>query len=1019
MEFRGSNRPAFKASEVRELLQTVYHLSGTLRELPSERDQNYHLIADNKEQYVLKIAAATEKKDTLIFQNSVLQHLSKGTCNSPVIKISVNGREIERLTSSSGVSHHVRLLTYLPGNVLAKINPHSSSLLVDYGKFLGSLTTDLIGFDHPGAHREFYWDLNQASIVIREYSALISIESRKSLVDHFLNLYERIVLPKRNGLRTSVIHNDANDYNVLVNHPHDDKARSFGLLDFGDMVFSHTINELAIGIAYAILGKPDPIRAAQEILAGYHSVFPLTDLELELLFPLVCVRLAMSVSIAANQQSLEPENEYLGISQQQAWDALHLLKEIHPRYAEYCFRFAAGLDPCPRASPISQWLKKNSEKLGSPIGHSLDTSNCTVIDLSVGSLNVQSPFHLSDHRAFGELVSKQLIAAGVQIGIGRYNEPRLIYQGEQYLTYGDEKRTVHLATDIFVDSGTSVFSIYDGKIHSFQDIAKPLDNGPTIVVEHETSPETHPFYVLYSHLARESLNGLSVGQYVKKGEQIATVGDYPDNGGWPPHLHFQLIVDMLDSKGDFFGVAPQSQRDVWLSICPDSNLILQIPTSVFPSPRLSQEEILTIRQKHIGRSLSISYRRPLTIVRGFMQYLYDEDGREYLDVRNNVPQVGHSNPAIVEAMARQAFVLNTNTRYLHEALVKYAERLCSMLPDPLRVCYFVNSGSEANELALRLARTHTSQRDIIAIDGAYHGNTASLIDISSYKHNGPGGEGAPPYVHVVRMPDVYRGQYSGIGAGQKYAHVVSETIDKIVREGRGIAAFISEPLMGCGGQIVFPEGYLVESYKHVRKAGGVCIADEVQTGFGRMGTHFWGFETQGVVPDIVTMGKPIGNGHPIGAVVTTPEIAASFNTGMEFFSTTGGNTVSCVVGMAVLDVIENLKLQENALVVGDYLLQKLNGLKEKHPIIGDVRGIGLFIGVELVRDSVILEPAAEETKYTVERMKDLGVLISLDGPMNNVLKIKPPLVFTIDNAERLVDTLDKVLSEDPIVNHQE
>jgi 4-aminobutyrate aminotransferase-like enzyme len=455
-----------------------------------------------------------------------------------------------------------------------------------------------------------------------------------------------------------------------------------------------------------------------------------------------------------------------------------------------------------------------------------------------------------------------------------------------------------------------------------------------------------------------------------------------------------------------------------LSICPDSNLILRIPDSLFPSPRLSQEEILNIRQRHIGRSLSISYSRPLTIVRGFMQFLYDEDGREYLDVRNNVPQVGHSNPVIVEALSRQAAVLNTNTRYLHETLVRYAERLCSMLPDPLRVCFFVNSGSEANELALRLARTYTKQRDIIAIDGAYHGNTSGLIDISSYKHNGPGGEGAPPYVHIVRMPDVYRGQYCGIDAGRKYAHAVSDAVQNVVREGRGIAAFICEPLMGCGGQIVFPQGYLEESYRHVREAGGLCIADEVQTGFGRVGTHFWGFETQGVIPDIVTMGKPIGNGHPIGAVVTTSEIAESFNTGMEFFSTTGGNTVSCAVGMAVLDVIENSKLQENALTVGNYLLKKLNVLKENHPIIGDVRGIGLFIGVELVRDSMILEPAAEETKYIVERMKDLGVLISLDGPLNNVLKIKPPLVFTMKDADRLIDALEIVLQEDPVASKQ-
>ncbi|MFW9806135.1 MAG: aminotransferase class III-fold pyridoxal phosphate-dependent enzyme, partial [Candidatus Thorarchaeota archaeon] len=508
---------------------------------------------------------------------------------------------------------------------------------------------------------------------------------------------------------------------------------------------------------------------------------------------------------------------------------------------------------------------------------------------------------------------------------------------------------------------------------------------------------------------------LSVGKPVKKGEQIGRVGVYPENGGWPSHLHFQLIVDMLDENGDLFGVAPPSKRGVWLSICPNPNLILQIPDSIFPKPKLTQPEIIDLRAEHIGRPLSVSYRKPLTIVRGFMQYLYDENGREYLDIRNNVPQVGHSNPRIVEVLRQQASVLNTNTRYLTENLVMYAKRITDKLPKKLCICFFVNSGSEANELALRLARTHTKQKDIIAIDGAYHGNTSELVNISSYKHDGPGGEGAPPHVHIVPMPDTYRGIHRERNAGKLYA----EEVLKAVEESKGIAAFICESLMGCGGQIVFPKGYLKEAFKHVRNAGGVCIVDEVQVGFGRMGDSFWGFETQDVIPDIVTMGKPIGNGHPIGAVVTTKEIADSFTTGMEFFSTTGGNTVSCAVGIAVLDEIENNKLQANAKSVGDYLLKGLKELKKNHLIIGDVRGWSLFIGIELVRDRKTLEPAKEETEYVVERLRELGLLISLDGPLHNVLKIKPPLVFTKENVDSLLRSLDLVLDEDPVVRLKE
>lgn len=358
--------------------------------------------------------------------------------------------------------------------------------------------------------------------------------------------------------------------------------------------------------------------------------------------------------------------------------------------------------------------------------------------------------------------------------------------------------------------------------------------------------------------------------------------------------------------------------------------------------------------------------------------------------------------------------MNTNTRYLHENLVQYAERLVSKMPEPLSVCFFVNSGSEANELALRLARAHTGHQDMIVIDGAYHGNTGSLVDISPYKFDGPGGQGAQSHVHKVRTPDVYRGPYkaSDSEAGSKYAKDVREVVKQLKKEGKLPAAFVCEPLMGCAGQIVFPENYLQEAFDFVRQAGGVCIADEVQVGFGRVGTHFWGFETQGVVPDIVTLGKPIGNGHPLGAVVTSPEIAKSFETGMEWFSTTGGNPVSCAVGMAVLDVMEEEGLQKRASEVGDYLVRRLSKLKDRHRIIGDVRGLGLFIGVELVLNRESQEAATEQASYVVNRLRDLGILLSTDGPHNNVLKIKPPMVFSEENGDFLVESLDKVLSED-------
>ncbi len=430
----------------------------------------------------------------------------------------------------------------------------------------------------------------------------------------------------------------------------------------------------------------------------------------------------------------------------------------------------------------------------------------------------------------------------------------------------------------------------------------------------------------------------------------------------------------------------------------------------------TKTEILESRRQHLGPSLSISYKEPLKIVRGQGQYLFDEDGRAYLDAVNNVPHVGHSHPHVVAAGQRQMALLNTNTRYLHDYLVEYAERLTATLPDPLNVCYFVCTGSEANELALRMARACTRQRDVIVFDRAYHGNTSALIDISPYKFDGPGGEGAPPHTHKVPTPDGYRGpyKYNDPQASEKYAQHVAQAIEKIHRQGRGVAAFFAESLPGVGGQIVLPPGCLQAAYRYVRAAGGLCVADEVQIGFGRVGTHFWGFETQGVIPDIVTMGKPMGNGHPLAAVVTTPEVAAAFNTGMEYFNTYGGNPVSCAIGLAVLDVIETENLQEHARQVGEHLQNRLKALMNKHPLIGDVRGLGLFIGVELVQDRKSLHPAVAEAAAIAEEMKTRGILISVDGPLHNVLKIKPPLVFTRENADFLADTLDEILDQNVV-----
>jgi 4-aminobutyrate aminotransferase-like enzyme/Ser/Thr protein kinase RdoA (MazF antagonist) len=1010
--------PVFTNDDASQIAAAFYGLRATAEALPGEFDHNFFLKTEDGQAFVLKIASAAEQPALLEMQNAALKHLAARdpSLTLPQVRASLAGEETITVTAASGAQHLARLLTYVPGALFAEVKPHTPHLLRSLGSILGRLDAGLSDFAHPAARRFLKWDLQHA-LWIREYLQHVTQPERRASIEQFLALFEAQAMPLFPALRTSIIHNDANDYNILVNGVSAQPREVVSLVDFGDMVQTYTVCEVAIAAAYAMMGKADPLTAAARVVAGYHEAFSLTEPELEALYPLICARLCVSVVNSAYQQTLKPHDDYVTISEQPAWALLEQLAQIPPALAHYTFRAACHLPPCPQTGALVQWLKDHQGELRRVVEPDLRIVDTLVFDLSIGSPEVPNLTEAADVERFTRRLFDRMDEAGVEVAIGRYNEPRLIYTTDLFKVPGNEGpewRTVHIGLDVFMRAGAAVLAPLDGVVHSFQNNTALLDYGPTIILQHTIAEQGLTFYTLYGHLSEDSLEGLYEGKPIARGTRIASIGNYPINGNWPPHLHFQIITDLLGRVGEFPGVARPSQREVWLSLCPDPNLLVGVPAERFPSDGLSFEETRRLRAQHIGKSLSISYQNPLKMVRGSGQYLYDVDGRAYLDAVNNVSHVGHSHPRVVKAGQEQMAVLNTNTRYLHDHLVRYAERLCATLPPELSVCFFVCSGSEANELALRLARTHTGRKDVIVLDAAYHGNTTALVEISPYKYEGPGGAGQQPYIHKALMPDDYRGAFkrSDPEAGKKYALAVEEIIRQAEKCQTPIAAFIGESLLGCGGQIVLPDYYLEDVYRHVRAAGGVCIADEVQVGFGRVGTHFWGFETQGVVPDIVTMGKPIGNGHPLAAVVTTPEIAASFDNGMEYFNTFGGNPVSCAIGLAVLDVIADEHLQANALWAGERLLAGLRGLMDKHRIIGDVRGLGLFVGVELVLDRETLAPAAAQASYVVNRMRDRGILMSTDGPLHNVLKIKPPLVFSEANAETLVAVLDDILAED-------
>jgi 4-aminobutyrate aminotransferase-like enzyme len=417
-------------------------------------------------------------------------------------------------------------------------------------------------------------------------------------------------------------------------------------------------------------------------------------------------------------------------------------------------------------------------------------------------------------------------------------------------------------------------------------------------------------------------------------------------------------------------------------------------------------DLIRRRQAHLGASI-LFYHDPVHIVRGRGVWLYDPAGRQYLDCYNNVASVGHCHPHVVEALCAQAHELNTHTRYLHETVVEYAEKLAGSLPPGLDICMFVCTGTEANELAMRLARAATGGNGAIVMEAAYHGNSTLVNELSTLAHPV---ERRPDHVVAVEPPNLYRGPYRAgePNAGASYADLVDAAIGELEARGQGTAAFLCDTIFDTQGTLEAPADYFRRVYEKVRAAGGVCIADEVQAGLARTG-RMWGFEHYDVVPDIVTLGKPMGDGHPVAAVVTTAEIAAAFARSNLYFNTFGGNPVSAAVGKAVLEVIEEEKLVQHVSEVGAYLRDGLGKLAERHPIIGDVRGKGLFQGIELVADREARKPASEVARKLPDRMRDEGILIGLSGRLGNVLKVRPPLVFSRENADQLVETLDRVL----------
>jgi len=995
-------------------LRDTYGLEGTLTRLGGELDENY-LFEGDFGRYIFKLMRVGCDASFIDMQVKAHQHLNSKNISVEIPEVipCLSGDLLVKLVSGSK-ERLGWMISFLGGDLMANALPWTPKLTASIGTALAELDEALSDFAHDQLERKLPWDLLNAAW-IKEKTHLHSdtgAPSRRTIIDTVCAQYDAL-FPQFAASPRTVIHNDANEMNVFVSgRPVANKM--VGLIDFGDMIKSARIGEIAVAAAYAILDSDDPLANAAELLAGYNASKPLQAIEIEIFFPLVLMRLAVSVTNSAMRKIEEPNDPYLVLNEAPAWRLLERFHGVDPQLIASYFRIACGLDASETSALVLKWLSQN-RGIFTPIFPSLNLNDAPKLDLSFGSATAINAPENQDTIALNASIAADMTKMGTDISIGGWGEARPIYTGKAFgNNSGDPlapSRTHHLGVDINVPAATAVHAPLEGVVWAAADAEYHLDYGGYVILEHNL-PNGVTFYSLYGHLAPNSLKHLTHGTKVQAGTQIGEIGGYEENGGWWPHLHLQLLTETPPANGTPPGACERQLWNTAKSLYPNPAPLLNINNNKTDWHEPDKSTQLQRRKKKAPLNQKLTYSDPLQVSRGWKHFLFNQQGRAYIDAYNNVPHVGHCHPHVIEAITRQMQLVSTNTRYIHESLMAYAEALTENLPAPLNKCLFTSSASEANELAIRIARKATGAKDMLVMEHGYHGITTGAMAISPYKFNQTGGDPQEDWVHVTPQPDSYRGRYqASIDVASDCAEDTQKIINTLTENGRKIAGFISECLPSVGGQLVMPEGALQKLYAAVRAAGGLCIADDVQTSLGRLGHYFWGFEYQEVIPDIIVLGKPLGNGYPLAAVITTADILDTFANGPEFFSTFGGSTVSCTAGLAVLKTIEADGLQENAHEMGLYLQAGFEKLEQKYSVIGDIRGMGLFWGIDLVLDRETRKPATTIADYIKNRLYANGILIGTDGPFDNVLKIRPPMTFDKPAADALLFRLDSIFKE--------
>ncbi|KZE95197.1 2,2-dialkylglycine decarboxylase [Agromyces sp. NDB4Y10] len=946
--------PNLPAAEVAAIVREHWGLDVALEPLGSQQDQNFLATAGGTPVGVVKITNPAFTAAELDAQDHAASRIAAA---APQLRIATTTRADDG-TPRSVVAETgegplaIRLLEYLPGGTLTGGAHLSPAVVARMGELAGHASLALAGFEHPGLDRVLQWDLRHADRVVDLLAHYHPDEAKRARVTDAAARAWADVQAVAAELPMQAVHLDLTDDNVVCTSERGMRTPD-GMIDFGDVTASWAVSELAITISSVLHHAGAEPASVLPAVRAFHALRPLSPAEVAGLWPLVVLRGAVLVVSGEQQVQIDGgANAYAAAGVEREWRIFEQATSVPSEVMTGVIADALDVPLGGRAGA------PKAPRIESSPG--FDPARAARLDVSITSDDVDAGAWLDPE--LEERLALRALDAGASVAWLERGTPRL-----------SASRIRSAGSTATVPTGVDVW------------------------------------FAEAQHLAAEG-----DARLVIETTDGATILD----GTVPSRQRARIRLEVPDAPRVPHLVRPEYAPG-WLALTVDPAAAMGLEDAGPGTPLrgysttggADASELVARRERAFAEVQEHYYAAPPRIERGWREHLVGTDGRVYLDMVNNVTPLGHGHPGLAAAVAKQLRTLNTNSRFNYGAVVEFSERLAALAPDPLDTVFLVNSGSEATDLAIRIAMAATGRRDIVSLLEAYHGWTYASDAVSTSVADNPNALATrPDWVHPIDAPNPFRGVHRGADAA-RYAPEAADRIRELAASGRPPAGFIAETFSGNAGGIPLPDGYLAEVYAAVCEAGGLAIADEVQAGYGRLGNWFWGFEQQGVVPDVIAVAKAAGNGYPLGAVITTREIAARYRTQGYFFSSTGGSPASSVAGLTVLDAFRDERLQQNAAETGAYLKGRLETLAERHPLIGIVHGLGLYLGVEFVRDRATLEPATEETAAICDRLLTLGVIMQPTGDHQNVLKVKPPLVVTRESADFFVDMLDRVLTE--------